>query len=182
MHPSFVYGAKFHPSQEDNPQMIVATICFDCKIRLWNIHNLRDERYDPPIELSILDKPPKTLGQKESIYDLNHLDDETLALIMKPEKMRKFTHQVVKEEKIAVAGANGTTINATKKVTVKVTKEVDGTVFDKIHPNCLCFSDLGRLFVGDSKGTISVWDVELRHGEIKTEYLFKITHKELEGD
>jgi hypothetical protein len=46
----------------------------------------------------------------------------------------------------------------------------------------MVFSDGGRLFVGDSKGTISVWDVSLRHGKLITENHFRITHKELEGD
>jgi len=44
------------------------------------------------------------------------------------------------------------------------------------------FSELGRLFVGDSKGSISVWDVELRQGTLVVENHFKITHKELDGD
>jgi len=44
------------------------------------------------------------------------------------------------------------------------------------------FSEDNRLFVGDSKGTISVWDIALRHGKIVKENHFKITHKELEGD
>jgi jouberin len=44
------------------------------------------------------------------------------------------------------------------------------------------FSDLGRLFVGDSKGSISVWDVELRHGKLVVENHFRLDHKELEGD
>ena len=57
-----------------------------------------------------------------------------------------------------------------------------GTIFDQVHPNCLKFSDAGRLFVGDSKGRISVWDVSLRHRNITAENHFKITHKELDGD
>jgi hypothetical protein len=44
------------------------------------------------------------------------------------------------------------------------------------------FSDSGRLFVGDSQGSISVWDVSLRYGNIVCENHFKITHKEIEGD
>ena len=59
---------------------------------------------------------------------------------------------------------------------------MDGTIFDQTHPNCLVFSELGRLFVGDSRGTVSVWDVELRHGQLVVENHFKITHTELEGD
>jgi len=51
-----------------------------------------------------------------------------------------------------------------------------------VHPNCLKFSDAGRLFAGDSRGRISVWDVSLRHQRIVAENHFKITHKELDGD
>ena len=57
-----------------------------------------------------------------------------------------------------------------------------GTIFDQVHPNCLKFSDAGRLFAGDSRGRISVWDISLRQGSIYAENHFKITHKELDGD
>jgi len=33
---------------------------------------------------------------------------------------------------------------------------------DYIHPNCMVFNENGRLFVGDSKGHISVWDISVR--------------------
>lgn len=64
----------------------------------------------------------------------------------------------------------------------QTTMTTDGTIFDQVHPNCLKFSDSGRLFVGDSRGRISVWDVALRHQRIVAENHFKITHKELDGD
>ena len=59
---------------------------------------------------------------------------------------------------------------------------MEGSIFDQVHPNCITFSDAGRLFVGDSRGRISVWDIGLRHGDIVAENHFKITHKELDGD
>jgi len=55
------------------------------------------------IEISIMEKPLKTLGQKQSIYELDQLDDETLALIMRPERKIKVK-RVVKEEP-SIAGA-----------------------------------------------------------------------------
>lgn len=64
----------------------------------------------------------------------------------------------------------------------KVNSTIEGTVFDKVHPNCLVFSDNNRLFVGDSLGGISVWDIAIRYGNIVAENNFKVTHKELEGD
>jgi hypothetical protein len=54
--------------------------------------------------------------------------------------------------------------------------------FDHVHPNCLTFNLEGRLFVGDSSGKISAWDVSLRNSQLNVENHFKIAHKELEGD
>jgi hypothetical protein len=54
--------------------------------------------------------------------------------------------------------------------------------FETTYPNCLTFSEAGRLFVGDNRGAISVWDVSLRYGNLKAENYFKILSKELEGD
>ena len=82
---------------------------------------------------------------KPSIYEADQLDDEALALIMRPER------------KVQYSGAD---------TTVTVT---EGTIFDQVHPNCLKFSDAGRLFAGDSRGRILVWDVSLRYGRIVAE-------------
>ena len=70
------------------------------------------------------------------------------------------------------------------KVDAKTKKKTQSnkSVFDVIHPNCLTFSEAGRMFVGDSKGSISVWDVSLRYGSLVAENHFKIFSKELEGD
>jgi jouberin len=42
MHPSFVYGAKFHPML-DHKHYFLATICFDQKVRIWIIHKNADQ-------------------------------------------------------------------------------------------------------------------------------------------
>jgi len=55
-------------------------------------------------------------------------------------------------------------------------------VFDYIHPNCMVFNANGRLFVGDSRGHISVWDINVRQGNIYADNFFPIRQKELEGD
>lgn len=57
-----------------------------------------------------------------------------------------------------------------------------GFIFDHIHPNTLAFNDTGRLFVGESNGLISVWDISIRHGSAYADNYHKIRHKELEGD
>lgn len=38
------------------------------------------------------------------------------------------------------------------------------------------------MFVGDSLGVVSVWDIAMRHGNLFAENHFKIKSKELEGD
>lgn len=35
MHPTFVYGAKFYPDELDSSHLIIATVCFDQKVRIW---------------------------------------------------------------------------------------------------------------------------------------------------
>lgn len=38
----------------------------------------------------------------------------------------------------------------------------------------MAFNGNGRLFVGDSRGHISVWDISLKHGKIYADNYFKI--------
>ncbi len=56
------------------------------------------------------------------------------------------------------------------------------SAFDFVHPNCMAFTSHRRLFVGDSRGHIGVWDIALRQGNIYADNHFVIKHKELEGD
>lgn len=37
IHPSFVYSADFHPTGAGKGRMIIATACFDSKVRIWLI-------------------------------------------------------------------------------------------------------------------------------------------------
>lgn len=48
------------------------------------------------------------------------------------------------------------------------------TMQEHVHPNCMVFNENGRLFVGDSRGHISVWDIALRQGNIYADNYFKI--------
>ena len=165
MHPSFVYSAQIHPdaSNGTTDQLILATACFDQKVRIWACNTMDPLERNYPMcihELSIMDRPLQTMAAKQSIYEADQLDDEALALIMRPEL------------KVQYKGAGGKVEEVT----------TTGTIFDQVHPNCLKFSDAGRLFVGDSRGRISVWDISLRHRNITAENHFKITHKELDGD
>jgi hypothetical protein len=105
-----------------------------------------------------MEKPPKALNTKHSIYEQDELEDETLQLIVHPNKNN---------------GTNMFSNNLTSTV---------GGAFEYIHPNCLTFNGHGRLFVGDSRGHISVWDISLKHGKVYADNYFKIRQKELEGD
>jgi hypothetical protein len=74
------------------------------------------------------------------MYDDDILDDAALQVIARPDK-------------------------TTGKKNVQ--KQTPGsTVFDYVHPNCMVFNSNGRLFVGDSRGHISVWDISLKNGNL----------------
>jgi len=46
----------------------------------------------------------------------------------------------------------------------------------------MVFNSNGRLFVGDSRGHISVWDITLKNSQLQADNFFQIRQKELEGD
>ena len=94
MHPSFVYSAQVHPdpSNGSSGELIIATACFDQKVRIWkcNIGNrVTSEYFDTNIpvlleELSVMDPPQVIHTQKQNMYEADTLEDEALALIMRP--------------------------------------------------------------------------------------------------
>lgn len=90
-HPSFVYGSKFHPVKDDR-NLILATICYDGKVRIWRVEIPMDENEDHYYELksmSILDAP-NFEHPNASIYEGDdNLEDETLKLIMNPQDDEK---------------------------------------------------------------------------------------------
>lgn len=85
-HPSFVYGAKLHPTRDEG-YLYIATVCFDQKVRIWsvNVDDFENPYYKLEDERSINDAAQFTLGTKKSIYEYEeNLEDETLRLIMNP--------------------------------------------------------------------------------------------------
>ena len=182
-HASFVYSAKIMPQHllgdAKDQMVIVATACFDQKVRLWRVSTKRGSKnmYKTLHVVSIMHDPSGLRGPKASIYDASQLDDEALALIMRPERRIDYT------KKTQVAGKSAK-VTQIEREAVKV--PASGTIFDMVHPNCLAFSEEGRLFVGDSAGRVSVWDVvvdaRLQGLDVRMENHFKVTHKELEGD
>jgi WD40 repeat protein len=121
-----------------------------------------------------MEKPLRTLSSKNDIYQDHDLDDQALALILRPEK--RIQHTTTNAP--SAVGRTG----LASRIKINLTTTVQGSIFDQVHPNCLTFSDSGRLFVGDSRGQINVWDVALRHGNLIAENHFRIVHKELDGD
>jgi len=118
---------------------------------------------------SILRLPLQTFEAKQSIYEADQLDDEALEMIMHPTRQTDVANP-----------ANLSRARQDKKPR-------KGTYFDDVYPNCLCFSESGTLFAGDSRGTISACSISLARGKdgdikVNTQNHFKIQHKELEGD
>lgn len=93
-HPTFVYGAKIHPTRENESNLYVATICFDGKVRIWSV-NIDDlENPDAPViehEMCINNPDPGqyTVGSKKSKYDADdNLEDEALKVLMDPQDVK----------------------------------------------------------------------------------------------
>ena len=36
-HPSYVYSGKFHPRKRKAENLVIATACFDAKVRIWYV-------------------------------------------------------------------------------------------------------------------------------------------------
>jgi len=50
------------------------------------------------------------------------------------------------------------------------------------HPNILKFDDEGRLYIGDSLGSIHIWDVHVKYNKVSVSKLKELSHSELNGD
>jgi WD40 repeat protein len=56
-HPSFVYGVKLHPKIREEGYLYIATICYDQKVRIWEVtvDDLDYPSHSLKVELSIND-------------------------------------------------------------------------------------------------------------------------------
>lgn len=54
-------------------------------------------------------------------------------------------------------------------------------MLDSVHPNALVFNE-EVMYVGDSRGSIHEWSVQIKNGPIITQKLRTIRHPDLEGD
>mmetsp|Transcript_39562 Transcript_39562/g.38076 ORF Transcript_39562/g.38076 Transcript_39562/m.38076 type:complete len:292 (-) Transcript_39562:828-1703(-) len=89
LHPSYVYGAVFYPDYalEKENRLIIATACYDQKVRVWHVQLGGQGEYvshDCHLELSILEKPSKTIAPTNSIYEQEDMEDEMLQMIINP--------------------------------------------------------------------------------------------------
>lgn len=155
LHPSYVYACGFYPdtASENDSRLIIASVCYDQRVRLWLVSldlDYHSSGNECLLELNILDKPVSggKGASSKGYYDQDMLDDDALQMIVHPNNQT----------------------------------ETNQNAFEYIHPNCMVFNANGRLFVGDSRGHISVWDVSVRSGSVYADNYFQIRQKELEGD
>lgn len=93
-HPSFVYGAKIHPSSDQNTLYIV-TVCFDGFVRIWEADVDVDhlDEIDEPVckqMKNICDKPQYKIGKlPEDLADKANLEDDALRQLMNPQDYEK---------------------------------------------------------------------------------------------
>ena len=66
LHPSFVYGCGFYPdtAEESDSRLIIATVCYDQRVRLWLVN---------------LDYEGKQLGNGECLLELNIIEQKGLS-------------------------------------------------------------------------------------------------------
>ena len=92
-HPSFVYGAKFHPSRNEG-WLYIGTICFDQKVRIWGVNVDDFENGNVKSEVnaikSITDKPDISIGTKKGLFaEDEDLNDDMLQRIMNPQEINE---------------------------------------------------------------------------------------------
>ena len=96
LHPSYVYGAQFYPdtSFEKDTRLIIATVCYDRKVRLWQVDVGADGAFlnqQALFELNIMESPNIKMGGPIGIYEQEQLEDEALEMIVHPNKLTANT-------------------------------------------------------------------------------------------
>ena len=176
-HPSYVYGAKIHPTRDEPYKLYVASICFDSKVRVWKVDVGADPEDDPaePEEMyvkSITDAAQFTVGAKRSQYDQDdNLEDQALRLLLNPQDIENASMSFASEpasarpssgvgDKKEASGKDGAFL--TPRAHQKLAKDYKH-LLEQRHPNTLTFDRRDRLFVGDSKGHITVFRITVDH-------------------
>ena len=91
LHPSFVYGGAFYPdtAAEADSRLIVTTVCYDQRVRIWLLSMNSDGKCDAEMcvsEMNIMEKSETSAKHtsNQGIYDDDILDDAALQLIVNP--------------------------------------------------------------------------------------------------
>jgi WD40 repeat protein len=89
LHTSFVYAGGFYPdtAEERDTRLIVASVCYDQRVRLWLVSldiEGRCLQSEALLELNIIEKKLNDGFNKENGAPEDLLDDETLQMIISP--------------------------------------------------------------------------------------------------
>jgi len=152
-HPSYVYSVAIYP-ELSKENLVIASACFDGIVRIFSINFLFDR-------------------VKKKYNYMNHV------LIY-----QIFIFEELQNKDVKSNTENDSDINFFKRIKNNDEKQLllEKTVLDHRHPNSLIFDDFGRLIIGDSQGSIHIWEVNLVSGKPLINKLKVITHKEIEGD
>jgi jouberin len=156
-HPSYVYYVSLYPEMDKNID-IIATACFDGNVRLYLVNFSYDQNTN---KYSFLNT---NLVRKISIIEELEKVDFSATVINNYKKYNNlYSSRGMKIESESVA-------------------LLQKTILDHRHPNSLVFDEIGRLFIGDSLGSIHMWQLSINSGKFLINKLQLISHKELEGD
>jgi jouberin len=153
-HPSYVYSVAIFPDLSKD-LMIFATACFDGIVRIYTLDLIFDEMNNKYNLIKY------TMVRTISVFEEFEKTDFSKSRAEKFEKLKNTKGFKLDSEKASL---------------------LERTVLDHRHPNTLIFDDIGRLYIGDSLGSIHIWQVAINSGKLLVNKLQIVSHKELEGD
>jgi len=153
-HPSYVYCARFHPEDKIEDKDIIATACFDGKVRIWLVNH--------PSNKSLVERSIADLASSQVLATIDITPDS----VYDYESIMSSVYRAESEEK-------------GKAEMERLQQESEE---HERHPNYLTFDNSGQLFIADSKGMVHVWNVQLRGDRVTTTLIRQIDNEELNGD
>ena len=155
-HPSYVYSVAI--SYDERECIILASACFDGSVRILQVELSYNEHKD---------KYAQGLTKHDLIYLINVQSDF--------EKIDFYGKTIKKVT--SSTGMKRKNLSESEKV-----GQLTRTVLDHRHPNCVVFDETSRLYIGDSLGTIHIWEIRMADGHPLCRKIKNITHLEIEGD
>lgn len=166
-HPSYVYCARFHPEDKFEGQFIVATACYDGKVRIWM---LRQASAEAQVLAELVVTPTNEVQYK----------------VLRDRVQKEQQDVIAERERQRLDQTRPRTFNETfkGKSTFKDLAGIEKPEVDLPYryPNYLMFDQQGSVYVGDSVGTIHVWSVQIRSQQLETHKTSELEHEELIGD